>query len=208
MSHEIRTPINAVLGMNEMVIRETRDDLIKAHAADLKSVAASLLSIVNNILDMSKIEEGKMILLLGQYDIRDMAEDVKNIVMPGAIEKGVLFVTRLDEKIPGSLFGDDLRLRQSLSNLLSAAVNKTREGAVTLSIDERERNEEEAVTLLTPESREFRNGVIVTSIRMAKGLEFDEVIIPGSSRDYDPSGFDRQLLYIACTRAMHELALV
>lgn len=149
MSHEIRTPINAVLGMNEMVIRETRDDLIKAHAADLKSVAASLLSIVNNILDMSKIEEGKMILLLGQYDIRDMAEDVKNIVMPGAIEKGVLFVTRLDEKIPGSLFGDDLRLRQSLSNLLSAAVNKTREGAVTLSIDERERNEEEAVTLLS-----------------------------------------------------------
>ena len=67
---------------------------------------------------------------------------------------------------------------------------------------------EEAVTLLTPESREFRTGVIVTSIRMAKGLEFDEVIIPGSSRDYDPSGFDRQLLYIACTRAMHELALV
>lgn len=148
MSHEIRTPINAVLGMNEMVLRETRDDLIKAYAYDLKSAASSLLSIVNNILDMSKIEEGKMILLLGQYDIRDMTEDVKNIVMQGATEKGVLFVTRVDEGIPGSLFGDDLRLRQSLSNLLSAAINATKDGAVTLSIEERERNDEEAVVNL------------------------------------------------------------
>ena len=148
MSHEIRTPINAVLGMNEMVMRETRDNLVKAYAIDLRSAASSLLSIVNNILDMSKIEEGKMVLLLGQYDIRALAEDVKNIVSQGAVEKGVLFVTRISEEIPGSLFGDELRLRQSLANLLSSAIDATREGAVTLTIEETERNEEEAVLSL------------------------------------------------------------
>ena len=148
MSHEIRTPINAVLGMNEMVMRETRDDLIKAYALDLRSAASSLLSIVNNILDMSKIEEGKMILLLGQYDIRSMTEEVKNIVIQSAEEKGVLFVTRVGEDIPDSLFGDDLRLRQSLSNLLSSAIGVTNKGAVTLTIEETSRNEEEAVLSL------------------------------------------------------------
>jgi len=134
MSHEIRTPITAVLGMNELILRETKDKSIRHYAKDVEGAAKSLLSIINDILDISKIESGKLTVISAEYDLGTVIRDVVNMMSFKAKVKGLQFVLELDESIPAGLMGDDIRLRQILVNLLNNAVKYTHEGSVTLAI--------------------------------------------------------------------------
>lgn len=134
MSHEIRTPINAVLGMNKMIINETKEDTIKEYAQDVESAAQALLGVVNEILDLSKIEAGKMNLVECKYDTSSMLYDVSNMIAVRAQTKDLDFAVNIDKNTPATLYGDDMKIRQVLINLLSNAVKYTNEGTVTLTL--------------------------------------------------------------------------
>ncbi|MCM1424762.1 MAG: ATP-binding protein, partial [bacterium] len=134
MSHEIRTPINAVLGMNEMVLRESSEEDVKKYSMDIKSSAHALLGIINDILDFSKIESGKMEIVPAEYELNSMLNDLYNMFSLRAQEKGLMFDVQVDASLPSKLFGDDLRIRQVLSNLLTNAVKYTRKGTVTFEV--------------------------------------------------------------------------
>ncbi|SFO00967.1 Hpt domain-containing protein [Pseudobutyrivibrio sp. UC1225] len=134
MSHEIRTPINSIIGMNEMIIRECTDEQILEYANNAKSAGNSLLSLVNDILDFSKIEAGKMEILAVQYDLASVVNDLVNLIAARAEEKGLDLEINVDSSIPSILIGDEIRLKQVVTNLLTNAVKYTEKGTVALSI--------------------------------------------------------------------------
>lgn len=134
MSHEIRTPIHAVLGMDAMILRESRDARIKEYAMDIQNAGQTLLSLINDILDISKIESGKLELLPVEYDFSSLIHDVSNMIKMKAADKGLAFRIAVDKKIPSGLFGDDVRIRQVLVNLLNNAVKYTQRGSVALKV--------------------------------------------------------------------------
>lgn len=135
MSHEIRTPITAVLGMNELILRESKEVSIKQYAKDIEGAAKSLLSIINDILDITKIEAGKLKVITAEYDFFTVIKDVTNMISFKAKMKELVFKVTVDENIPRKLMGDDIRLRQILVNLLNNAVKYTHQGTVTLEIN-------------------------------------------------------------------------
>ena len=135
MSHEIRTPINAVLGMNEMIIRESKDEKITEYAKDVESSGRNLLSIINDILDFSKIEAGKMEINETSYKLSQVIHDLTNLVKVRADEKGLELDVFIDETMPNNLCGDEVRLKQVVLNLLTNAVKYTEHGSVSLSIE-------------------------------------------------------------------------
>lgn len=135
MSHEIRTPINSVIGMNEMILRESTEPDIKSYAADVNSAAQSLLSIINDILDITKIEEGRIELSPVEYRLQKLIAEVYNLVRFRALSKDLKFEVQADENLPSVLFGDDMRLKQVLVNLVTNAVKYTHEGGVTFIIE-------------------------------------------------------------------------
>ena len=137
-SHEIRTPINAVLGMNEMILRESEDEDICEYAENIQSAGKTLLTLINSILDFSKIEDGKMEIVPVQYDTPDLINDLINMISDKAEKKDLVLELQIDEKLPRSLYGDDVRVRQIIINLLTNAVKYTREGKVTLVIQRQE----------------------------------------------------------------------
>lgn len=130
MSHEIRTPINAVLGMNEMIMRESSEENIVEYAANIQSSGRTLLSIINDILDFSKIESGKMEIVPVSYDVSSLVNDIVNMVRIRAEKKKLRFIHEIDENIPSMLYGDDVRIRQVITNILTNAVKYTSEGYV------------------------------------------------------------------------------
>ncbi|MBP5330981.1 MAG: response regulator [Lachnospiraceae bacterium] len=134
MSHEIRTPINAVLGLDTMILRESREEHIRKYALNIQNAGQGLLSIINDILDLSKIESGKMEIVPVEYDIASLINDVSNMILPKADAKGLEFNMTIDPSTPEMLFGDDVRIRQVLVNLLTNAVKYTKEGSVTLTV--------------------------------------------------------------------------
>lgn len=134
MSHEIRTPINAVIGMNEMILRESTESEVKKYAFDAKSAGNTLLSIVNEILDSSKIESGKLEIIPVNYEIYSLFNDLHNMIDLKAKKKGLKLVFDIDENMPVGYFGDDLRIRQVLVNLLTNAVKYTEQGTVTMTV--------------------------------------------------------------------------
>ena len=134
MSHEIRTPINAVLGMDAMILRESREIPIKEYALDIQNAGQSLLALVNDILDFSKIESGKMELLPEEYDFSSMIHDIFNMISIKAEAKDLKMQLHVDEMLPSRLYGDDVRIRQVLVNLLNNAVKYTQKGCVTLTV--------------------------------------------------------------------------
>lgn len=135
MSHEIRTPINSVIGMNEMILRESNEPEIKSYASDVKSAAQSLLSIINDILDISKIEQGKIDISPVEYNLQRLIAEVFTLVRFRAQAKDLTFEVEADESLPSVLFGDDMRLKQVLVNLVTNAVKYTHEGGVTFAIE-------------------------------------------------------------------------
>lgn len=134
VSHEIRTPINAVIGLNEVILRESNEEHIRKYAADVKDSSVVLLNIINELLDSSKIEAGKLELVIGNYEIGSLLNDVYNMICVKAKEKGLGLEFDVDASIPCAYLGDDKRIRQILLNLLSNAVKYTEKGKVTLSV--------------------------------------------------------------------------
>lgn len=150
MSHEIRTPINAVLGFNEMVTRECekiRDskeeknpvisevfDNISMYSENIEGAGNNLLSIINDILDLSKIEAGKMELTYGEYSLSSIIRDITGMITFRASEKGLEFIADVDEAIPDKLYGDMVRVRQVITNILTNAVKYTDSGNVRLIV--------------------------------------------------------------------------
>jgi len=130
MSHEIRTPINAVLGMDEMILRECKDSTIKEYAMDIQAAGQTLLTIINDILDLNKIESGKMEIVPVEYDVSSMIYDLSNMIRIRAEDKNLSFKVSVSQDIPSKLYGDDVRIRQILMNLLTNAVKYTRSGEV------------------------------------------------------------------------------
>ncbi len=135
MSHEIRTPINAVMGMNEMIMRESSEKQIVEYAANIQSSSRTLLSIINDILDFSKIESGKMEIVPISYDVSSLVNDIVNMVRIRAEKKKLRFIYEIDENIPSMLYGDDVRIRQVITNILTNAVKYTPEGYVRLRMN-------------------------------------------------------------------------
>ncbi|MCR4787783.1 MAG: response regulator [Lachnospiraceae bacterium] len=134
MSHEIRTPINAVLGMNEMVLRECEDPNIVAYSESIRSAGNTLLGLVNNILDFSKIEAGKMEITPVDYDLSSVVNDLVNMIQNRADEKGLLIALDIDPKIPKVLHGDEIRIKQIITNILTNAVKYTEKGTITFRL--------------------------------------------------------------------------
>ena len=135
MSHEIRTPINAVLGIDELIAKESTEGNIKEYAEDIRTAGRNLLAIINDILDFSKIESGKMSIIPMEYDLASVINDSCSIMKVKADEKGLAFKTICDENLPSRLYGDEVRIRQILINLLSNAIKYTHEGSVTLLVN-------------------------------------------------------------------------
>ena len=134
MSHEIRTPINAVMGMNEMILRESKDSQVLSYAEDIKSASQILLSIINDILDFSKIEAGKIEIVDVKYDVSSVLYDVSNMIFPKAEQKKLKLKIEVDESIPCSLMGDPIRIQQVMLNLLDNAVKYTESGEVFFGV--------------------------------------------------------------------------
>ena len=135
MSHDIRTPLNAVLGMDEMILRESREKETLSYAADIQSAGNTLLSLINDILDISKVEEGKLEIIPVRYELSSLIFDLVNMIRDRAAKKGLAFNLKVNENIPHLLFGDEIRIRQCVMNLLTNAVKYTMEGSVTLEVD-------------------------------------------------------------------------
>ena len=134
MSHEIRTPINAVLGMNEMILRQSDDEQILEYSSNIKSAGNTLLSLINNILDFSKIEDGKMSLVPVEFDTAELIDTLVNSVSERARAKGLELNIDVDRSVPSRLYGDDVRIGQVITNLLTNAVKYTETGSVTLRV--------------------------------------------------------------------------
>lgn len=134
MSHEIRTPINAVIGMNEMILRESKEENIREYASNIQGASHSLLALINDILDFSKIEAGKMQIVLSDYKLATMIHEVSNMILLRSQTKKLDFSVEVDESLPSVLNGDEMRMRQILLNLLTNALKYTKEGGVVFCI--------------------------------------------------------------------------
>lgn len=142
MSHEIRTPINAVLGMDEMILRESNNPQIREYASDIKQAGSMLLSLINDILDFSKIESGKMDIIPVDYDLGILLGDTIDMIRSRAEEKKLQLELNIESNTPVHLHGDEVRLRQIITNILTNAVKYTPEGKVTLTVSGKKVSEE------------------------------------------------------------------
>ena len=131
MSHDIRTPMNAILGLNEMVLRDSHEEEILAYSESIRTAGNTLLGLINDILDFSKIEAGKMDIINVDYNFVSMLNDLVNMVQGKAEDKGLAFNLDVDRNIPMILNGDEIRIKQIITNILSNAVKYTKEGSVT-----------------------------------------------------------------------------
>lgn len=143
VSHEIRTPINAVLGMDEMILRESREPQIRHYAMDIQNSGRTLLSLINDLLDSSRIDSGKMEIIPVEYELSSMLNDLVNMTAVRANEKDLAFTVNVDSAIPHVLFGDDTRIKQCALNILTNAVKYTESGSVTMNVGFRKLDEEQ-----------------------------------------------------------------
>nr|MCR5717166.1 response regulator [Lachnospiraceae bacterium] len=134
MSHEIRTPINTVIGLDTMILRESKNEVVRGYAKQIKTASSMLLSLINSILDFSKLEAGKMELMPGEYSLTSLVRDLQIIIKARAQEKNLDLKIDVTESIPDKLYGDDVRLKQVILNLLTNAVKYTEQGSVRLGI--------------------------------------------------------------------------
>lgn len=134
MSHEIRTPMNAIMGLSDLILEESRGRKVYSYAYDIKTAGSNLLSIINDILDLSKVEAGKMELVVRDYHIKNMVDSVVNMIEISALQKGLRVYSDYDMTMPCQYRGDDGRIRQILINLMNNAMKFTKEGYVKVSV--------------------------------------------------------------------------
>ena len=168
MSHEIRTPINAVLGITEMRLQDSSlpHDIQEAFGK-IYTAGYSLLNIINDILDLSKIEQGKVELSPARYEVASLISDTVQLNLARNISKLVDFILHVEDEMPSELFGDELRIRQVLNNLLSNAFKYTQEGKVELSVSvERENDPESSDVTLVCSVRDTGQGLTAEQVRL------------------------------------------
>ncbi len=135
MSHEIRTPINSILGMNEIILRESEDQNVLAYSENIRTAGNTLLGLVNDILDFSKIEAGKMEIIPVDYDLSSVINDLVNMIQARADDKGLALKLSINSDVPKMLHGDEIRFKQIVTNILTNAVKYTEKGSVTFALD-------------------------------------------------------------------------
>ncbi len=145
MSHEIRTPINAVLGMNEMILRENQDETIREYAQNIQSASNMLLELVNGILDFSKIESGQLELVENEYELISLIQNESLLLNARVAGKPISTQLVVDPELPSKFLGDELRIKQVLTNILANAVKYTKRGIVTLKVSCKHRQEDVAM---------------------------------------------------------------
>ena len=148
MSHEIRTPINSILGLNEIILRQedASDEIIK-DANNIQGASRMLLALINDILDFSKIEAGKMDIVPVNYSISNVLSEIVNMIWLRAEQKGLEFRIEVDPQVPAELYGDEVRIKQILVNLLNNAVKYTHDGSVTLQIEKEDQREDQVLLM-------------------------------------------------------------
>lgn len=134
MSHEIRTPMNAIVGLSDIIMEESKGRKVYSYACDIKSASRNLLALINDILDLSKVEAGKMELVCADYHIRNIVDEVINMMDGAASKRGILLKCEYDMSIPCKYYGDEGRIRQILINLLNNGLKFTKEGYVKLIV--------------------------------------------------------------------------
>ena len=161
MSHEIRTPMNAIIGMSELALREEKLTSAKEHVLTIKQAGANLLSIINDILDLSKIESGKLEIVPANYLFSSLVNDVINIIRMRVVDSKLRFVVNIDSSIPNALSGDETRIRQILLNILSNAVKYTKKGFISFSV--------------TGEIREDTVNLTIDVVDSGKGIKQEDI---------------------------------
>ncbi|MBR4542971.1 MAG: DegV family EDD domain-containing protein [Lachnospiraceae bacterium] len=150
MSHEIRTPINSILGLNEIILRqEEATDEIKRDAGNIQGAGRMLLALINDILDFSKIKAGKMDIVPVNYSVSALLSEIVNMIWLRAEQKGLEVKLEVDPSIPTELFGDEVRIKQILVNLLNNAVKYTSEGSVTLRIEKEDVKDDQILLMFS-----------------------------------------------------------
>ena len=149
MSHEIRTPINGILGMDSMLLKECQDEGLREYAKNIQSAGQSLLSIINDILDISKIESGKLEIIPTRYELFSILNDCYNLTKVKIEEKPITLHMKINENIPAKLYGDEVRIRQVMNNFLSNSAKYTHEGSITFGVDYEEKSEGEIWLIIT-----------------------------------------------------------
>lgn len=134
MSHEIRTPMNAIVGLSDIIMEQSRGRKVYSYARDIKSSSRNLLALINDILDLSKVEAGKMELSLSQYHLKSLLNEVLNMMDIVASKHGLMLMSEFDMSAPCSYLGDVGRIKQILINILNNALKFTKEGHVKLSV--------------------------------------------------------------------------
>ena len=135
MSHEFRAPINAIMGMSEVILCNSKEVNIREYAGDIKNASKMLLYLVNDILDLSKIQAGKMEIVPVEYDTEDLIRNVGNVIRLSVQDKSLSYEVNIAKDVPKRLFGDEIRIAQVLTNLLTNAVKYTDQGKITLTLN-------------------------------------------------------------------------
>ena len=123
--------MNAIIGFSELILKMNINTEVRSYVNDIKFASHNLLAIINDILDISKIESGKMELIMDSYYTSQLLNDVSMIISPQVNQKGLKFITKIDQNIPRGLYGDKVRIRSVLTNILNNAVKYTQEGSIT-----------------------------------------------------------------------------
>lgn len=147
MSHEIRTPLNAIVGLSECILKEKTLDKAQEEARDIVSASHTLLELINGILDISKIEAGKMELVEREYDFMEMVTNLTKIIQPRIGEKPIVLSTDFSDNIPGTLYGDEAKIRQIITNILTNAIKYTEKGKIDFTVSCKNENDIAELTI-------------------------------------------------------------
>ncbi len=183
MSHEIRTPMNAISGMAEIILRESNGRGVAEYAHDIKSSCDNLLAIINDILDISKIESGKLDIVEREYLLASMLNDIINLTRMRLSSKSLAFYTYIDSKLPSRVIGDEIRIKQILINLLGNAIKFTHSGHIGLRVSGEEIGEKCRLTFSV-----FDTGAGIKEEDIARLFEQFERVNTTKNRNIEGTG--------------------